>query len=77
MEVGRHSRDIVTPLYPVDLTIEAGPMVSLDTVLSYEKDGRYFVGQALTEDLPHVFELVPSKETKLELILPTNDNKPN
>jgi hypothetical protein len=53
----------------------AGPLASLDTVLSYH--GRYFVGQALTEALPYVFELVPAKETTLEMILPTNDNKPN
>jgi hypothetical protein len=30
-----------------DLTFHAGPLASLDTVLSYQKDGRYFVGQAL------------------------------
>jgi hypothetical protein len=60
-----------------DLTFHAGPLASLDTVLSYQKDGRYFVGQALTEDLPYVFELVPAKETTLEMIVPTNDNKPS
>jgi hypothetical protein len=52
------------------LTMEAGPQVSLDTVLTFEWDGRYFVGQALTEDLPTVFELVPARETRLETVPP-------
>lgn len=47
---------------------QQGPLASLDTLLSYEWDGRYFVGQAVTEDLPYVFELVPAMETKLEMI---------
>lgn len=58
------------------LTLEAGPTASLNTILAFEWDGRYFVGQAVTEDLPYVFELVPAKETNLDLI-PTQEHKPN
>jgi hypothetical protein len=58
------------------MTLQAGPTASLNTILAFEWDGRYFVGQALTEDLPYVFELVPAKETNLNLI-PTQEDKPN
>ena len=51
-----------------DLAVHAGSMASLDGVITYEKSERYFVGQALTEDLPCVFELVPARETGLETI---------
>ena len=51
-----------------DLAVHAGSMAPLDSVITYEKSERYFVGQALTEDLPYVFELVPGRETGPETI---------
>jgi hypothetical protein len=58
----------IKPPFEDELTIDAGSMASLDTVLNYQKEERYLVGQALTEDLPYVFELIPAKETKLDMI---------
>ena len=51
-----------------DLAVHAGSMAPLDSVITHEKSERYFVGQALTEDLPCVFELVPGREKGLETI---------
>jgi hypothetical protein len=41
-------------------------LVPVTQVIICEHRGRYFVAQGLTDDLPLVFELVPSDETKLE-----------
>ena len=49
------------------LTSELGPLVPVTQVVTCQHQGRYFVGQGLTEDLPPVFELIPSDETKLEM----------
>lgn len=54
---------------------DVSPWVPLDRVISYEWDGRFFVAQGLTENLPCVFQCVPSKETKLDMILPKDPQR--
>jgi hypothetical protein len=49
-------------------TNDLGPLVPVTQVVICEHHGRYFVAQGLTDDLPSVFELVPSDETKLEML---------
>jgi hypothetical protein len=48
------------------LTSELGPLVSMTQVVTCEYQGRYFVGQGLTQDLPPVFELIPPDEPSLQ-----------
>jgi hypothetical protein len=50
----------------------AGPWISTvdHPVISYEYQGRYFVGQSLTNDLPTVFELIPAYECIMTIIPP-------
>ena len=47
---------------------ELGPLVPLTQVITCMIQGRCFVGQGLTRDLPTVFELVPCDEAKLDMI---------
>ena len=44
---------------------ELGPLVPLTQVITCMIQGRCFVGQGLTRDLPTVFELVPCDEAKV------------
>jgi len=53
---------------------DVSPWVPLDRVISYEWDGRFFIAQCFTENLPYVFQLLPSKETKLDMILHRGDD---
>lgn len=73
------SHRLLVDLVPTDTSprpsvlTDVSPWVPLDRVISYEWDGRFFIAQGFTENLPHVFQLVPSKETKLDMILPGDD----
>jgi hypothetical protein len=46
---------------------EPDPLVPVEQVIVYEYRDRYFVAQGVTEDLPAVFELLLSDETKAEM----------
>jgi hypothetical protein len=71
--VRRYSFGEVTVMYNIIgnkhrfLTSELGPLVPVTQVITCEYDGRYFVGQGLTEDLPPVFELILPDEIKREM----------
>jgi hypothetical protein len=44
-----------------DLTLHAGPLASLDTVLSYQKDGRYFCRSGFDGGLALCVRAYPSE----------------
>lgn len=47
---------------------EPGPLIPAEQVIIHEYRGRYFVAQGLTDDLPPVFELVPSDQDKADMM---------